>query len=149
PVFAYFACGTAIDWESVLSDAAIPLVLTEGEFKALCACVHGIPTVALGGVDSFLNDGVFLPELEAIMWQGRHVVVCYDSDITDKPGVQAAERRLVAELKKRGAIVHTARLPSAADGSKQGLDDLIARNGVEHARDILLAAPAATETGTV
>jgi hypothetical protein len=113
PVFAYFA--PVIDWNAVLTNSEIPLVIVEGEVKGLCACVNAIPTVALGGVNSFLNKGKFLQELEDIVWKGRRVIICFDSDISEKPAIQAAERWLAPELKKRGAIVCFARLPSGDD----------------------------------
>jgi hypothetical protein len=141
PVFAYFPRGTSIRWQDVLPDPAVPLVFTEGEFKALSGCAHDVPVIALGGVDSFANNGTFLPELEAIAWQGRRVIIAYDSDMAQKLAVQAAARRLGWELHKRGAVVHVATLPDAADGTKQGLDDLIAREGAERASALLLQAP--------
>jgi len=147
PVFAYFAPST-VDWPSVLSDPAAPVVIVEGEFKGLCACAHNIPAIALGGVDSFQNNGAFLPELEAVAWLDRQVIVAYDSDLVDKPAVQAAERRLWTELKKRGARVHLARLPQEGD-TKVGLDDLIARYGIERAEQILLQTPETSEMDPV
>ncbi|MDE2133811.1 MAG: DUF3854 domain-containing protein [Alphaproteobacteria bacterium] len=149
PVFAYFAPNPPFNWRAVLTDTAETLVVVEGEVKGLCACAHGIYTIALGGVDSFRNNGVFLPELEAITWRGRHVIVCYDSDISQKPGVQAAEARLAVELKKRGAIVHLARLPNAKDGSKLGLDDAIKQYGTDEVQAFLLETSEASEFETV
>jgi hypothetical protein len=110
PVFAYFAPNTLVDWKTVLTSTEVPLVITEGEIKGLCACVNGIPTIALGGVNSFLNQGKFLQELQDIVWTDRKVIICFDSDISEKSEIQAAERWLASELKKRGAIVHFARL---------------------------------------
>ena len=141
PVFAYFAPGGFVDWPSTLSDPNIPIVFGEGGIKGLCACAHGIPTIALGGVYNFRNRGAFLPELERVEWRGRRTIICYDSDTSEKPQVQAAERHLASELKKRGAIVHVARLPNADDGSKLGLDDFIARFKVERTQKLLLDAP--------
>jgi len=147
PVFAYFAA--TIDWANICSDATQTMVITEGEVKGLCGCAHGIPTIALGGVDSFVNNRAFLPELEAVVWEGRRVILAFDSDVTHKLGVQAAERRLTGELRKRGARIHLARIPMADDGSKQGLDDLIATKGAEFAEEILCSAPEVTEFGVV
>ena len=39
-----------INWGKVIADATIPIVITEGELKAACACAVGIPTLGLGGV---------------------------------------------------------------------------------------------------
>ncbi len=148
PVFAYFAAGTGISWQSVLQDKEIPCVITEGEFKGLCACEHGIPTIALGGIDNFKNDGVFLSELEPFIAGGRQIIICPDSDVTEKPGVQAAVRRLTAELRKRGAAVHIALLPNGDDG-KLGLDDAIKTFGAGPVIEFLQQAPPATDFETV
>lgn len=146
PVLAYFVAGGFIDWPSIFLDSEIPIVITEGEFKAICACRHGIPTIALGGVWNFTTkDGSLLPELQRIVWHGRRVIICYDSDLADNPNVQGAEQRLVMELRRRGAVVHLARLPSASDGAKLGLDDAIRQFGHEHVKTLLLSAPKAPE----
>ena len=44
------------DWKSWQKEAKadpVELFITEGELKAACACKHGFPTVALGGVWNF------------------------------------------------------------------------------------------------
>ncbi|HEY5208172.1 MAG TPA: DUF3854 domain-containing protein [Stellaceae bacterium] len=140
PVRAYFPCGTGIDWPKVLADPQVPLVMTEGEVKAIAACDAGIPTIGLGGVDSFTNDGAFLPELATIAWQSRQVIVCYDSDRAGNPAIQAAEKRLAQELRRRGAVVLIATIPPADDGVKVGLDDYVALYGAERTELMLLAA---------
>jgi hypothetical protein len=155
PVFAYFPLRTSIDWRVVRDDPGTPLVITEGEAKALCACVHNIETIALGGLSNFTNNGQFLPELEPFLTGGRKVIVCPDSDFADKPGVQAAVRRLIAELKKRDIALHVALLPHDTDNpvdggaGKLGLDDAIKKLGVEAVIKILDQAPAATDFDTI
>ncbi|MFT3810076.1 MAG: DUF3854 domain-containing protein [Micropepsaceae bacterium] len=49
---AYFP--PVLPWRKIADDPGIPIVYTEGELKALCACSRGIPTIGLGGVDSFV-----------------------------------------------------------------------------------------------
>jgi hypothetical protein len=149
PVFAYFATGTGIDWQAVLDDPEIPIVLTEGEFKGLCACVHGMPTIALGGIDNFKNGGAFLPELEPFVASGRKVIICPDSDFSDKPAVQAAVRRLASELTKHGAAVHIACLPGGDGGKKLGLDDAIQELGAGPVIELLSQAPPVTDFETI
>jgi hypothetical protein len=144
PVYAYFASGTQVCWQPVLDDVEVPVVITEGEFKALCGCVHGIPTIGLGGIDNFKNDGAFLPELESFLSSGRRIIVCPDSDFSHKPTVQAAVRRLAFELKKRGADVRIACLPNGDGGKKLGLDDAIKEFGAGSVIDLLDQASAAT-----
>ena len=115
-------------WSAVLADAAVPLVITEGELKAAAACAYGIPTLGLGGVDCFQSRArgiALLPQLAATVWKQRVVTIVYDSDASTNPNVVAAEGRLARELAARGADVRIARLPPAADGSKQGIDDFL------------------------
>ncbi len=145
PVCAYFPRSTGIDWPAVLDNPKISLVITEGEKKAVAACEADISTIALGGVDCFQNKGAFLPELEAIAWQGRQVITCYDSDRASNPRVQAAEKRLAQELRRRGAIVLVATIPVAEDGSKLGLDDYIVRYGGAAAIEMLATAALAPD----
>ena len=44
------------NWEMIVRDTDQYIVITEGEKKAICGCLHSIPTVALGGVNSFLDE---------------------------------------------------------------------------------------------
>lgn len=50
---AYFPRVAGIDWEEVLRDTSIGLVIVEGELKALKGCLSGLATIGLGGVDNF------------------------------------------------------------------------------------------------
>lgn len=118
-------------WQVILSNATYHLTITEGELKAACAAVHGIPTLALGGVSSFAGpDAPLHPDLESVSWQGRQVDLVFDSDIVEKPQVASALRRLAALLVDRGAIVRRVTLP-APPGDKVGLDDYLVAHGVE------------------
>jgi P4 family phage/plasmid primase-like protien len=143
PVYAYFAPGGFVDWPAVLTSPQRPLLITEGEMKALCACACGFQTIALGGVWNFRRDAALLPELEQITWKDRHVYFAFDSDIANKHEVQAAERRLAAELIKCGAIVHLVRLPAIPGIEKTGLDEFIVARGAEGLKQVLKATPAA------
>ncbi len=79
---------------AVLSDPSIPLVITEGEKKTLKACQEGIRCVGLAGVWCWKTkiDGksVPLPDLDLVVWQGRPVVIAFDSDSQTKPSVRIA-----------------------------------------------------------
>ena len=130
------------DWPLILSDPQYPLIITEGEAKAIRGCVAGFTVIALGGVYSFTeSSGEMLHELDQIVWAGRDVYVVYDSDAATNPNVLAAEARLVDELqRKRGAKCRLVRLP--ADGEhKQGLDDFINTQGAAALADLLKASP--------
>jgi hypothetical protein len=52
-VRSYFAHGVGQDWTAIASEPAIPIVMTEGELKALKACSMGVPTIGFSGVDGF------------------------------------------------------------------------------------------------
>jgi hypothetical protein len=120
---------------SVLADPAIPLHVTEGEFKALKATHEGFPCLALPGVWSWktrLHGKSFpIPDLDRVTWRGRKVVVVFDSDLADKPTVAWAEHALIQELRGRGAEVYVLRLPDGPKGAKVGLDDYLVAEGVE------------------
>jgi hypothetical protein len=129
-VHAYFPLVEHFDWLDVFDDPSIPIVITEGEKKALRGCLAGYPTIGLGGVYNFMSQGELLAVLDRIKWKGRKVFLCYDSDAAENPNIQAAESRLAGELStKRKALVFLTRLEHAEDGSKQGIDDLILHEG--------------------
>lgn len=141
-VRAYFAHGVGIDWPEVLADAETPLVITEGEKKALSACVAGIPCVGLGGVYNFMAADRLIPELDAVQWDGRSVYICYDSDAATNANIQAAEGRLATELSlKRGADVFLVRLPKLKGQDKTGIDDLLVAKGSAALFEALENAP--------
>ena len=114
-----------VPWNELKDDVSVPLVITEGEFKAACACSHDIAAIGLGGVWNFRAAKMglpFLTQLERIKWRGRQVYVCFDSDAAEKPNVMAAEASLASELLRRGADARIVRLPADGD-DKVGLDD--------------------------
>lgn len=117
------------DWTGILEDSGLPLIITEGELKAAKACKEGFPTIGLGGVDSFAAKRmgiVWLESLKFVNWVGRHVYICYDSDMRQNQNVLAALQRLAEELEQQGAHAHVVILPDL-DGpeTKMGLDDFL------------------------
>lgn len=117
------------DWQSIAPDT--PIVITEGEIKALVACSHNIPTIALGGVSSFGRE-VLLTEFDFVSWDGRTTYICFDSDAAQNSQVVTAEARLIEALQiQKRARCSIVRLPPAADGGKVGLDDYLHANGFE------------------
>jgi hypothetical protein len=121
-----------VDWVRIIADVQEPVIITEGEAKALVAAYAGLPCMALGGVFNFMA-GVedLLPELEAIKWFGREVYIVFDSDAASNPNVIAAEARLVDELmRKRSAKVSIVRLPPSDQG-KEALDTFLQKFQVE------------------
>jgi hypothetical protein len=141
-VHAYFPPVKGIDWQAIASDATHPLVIVEGEKKALASTLAGFATVGLGGVYNFYTAGSFLPELDAFSWKSRPVYICFDSDARDNPQIQAAEARLAAELSmRRGATLYLIRLPHAKGGDKQGVDDFLLSEGPDKLDSMLASAP--------
>jgi hypothetical protein len=117
-----------IDWNEMALSANKPLLITEGEKKAACATAHGFPCVGLGGVDSFASkkeEGLLVEELRSFKWEGRDVIIVYDSDAARNRNVLQASVRLGRRLYALGAVVRIATLPAAKDGAKQGIDDFI------------------------
>jgi hypothetical protein len=127
---AYFPPITDRPWHELAADASEPLIITEGEVKALATCAYVGPCIGLGGVNSTVRDGGFLPELADFEWAGREVYICFDSDAAENPKVTCAEARLVQELMtKRGARCRLMRIPPGVDGAKMGIDDYLVANG--------------------
>ena len=129
-------------WREVAA-AEYPLLITEGELKAACATVHGLPTVGLGGVWSFQSskhNTPLLPVFSAFNLEDRTVYIVFDSDAVTNPNVVAAELRLAQRLTEKGAVVRIARLPSLEDTQKVGLDDYIMLRGVEALKQVLQEA---------
>lgn len=137
---AYFA--PLLDWATLSQDIQEPLIITEGEKKALAGIAAGFPILALGGVFNFTNGGdELMPELEEIKWRGRDVYICFDSDALTNPNILAAEARLVDELqRKRGARCFLIRLPQEGD-DKIGLDDFLLKYGADAFTGLLQSAP--------
>lgn len=141
-IHPYFPVVEDIDWLEVAQDTDIPLMITEGEKKALCACLVGIPTIGLGGVYNFAQDGELLPMLDRIDWEDRTVYICYDSDAAENNKIAVAEGRLATELSmKRKANVFLVRLPDGPGGKKVGVDDFVAKDGEDALFDLLEKAP--------
>ena len=128
---AYFP--PVLNWKAVVKDVSQTVWVTEGELKAACGCVHGIPVIGLGGVwvwraGKQLVD--LLPQLQAFEWDGRPVAICFDSDAATNPNVMAAEDALASKLTELGAHPRIVRLPG--EGTKKiGLDDFIVANSAE------------------
>ena len=99
-----------LPWDAVFRDPSHTLIFTEGEKKAMCACKHGFYTIGLGGVWNWKTARQPMPELDEVDWQGRDVVVCYDSDLARKYFIRHARERLTAQLLQRGALVRYAEL---------------------------------------
>ena len=131
-----------------LSDASLPVIITEGEKKALAlyrlaywnsAKLRFLP-VGLSGVwnwrgtvgkepgpngDTRQVKGV-ISDIDRIEWNDRIVYILFDSDKRHNPSIQAAEQGLAGELKSRGASVRIIDLPDLPNLDKTGADDFLA-----------------------
>lgn len=118
-----------LDWSQFDEKAGI-LIVTEGEKKAIKTCEAGFWCVGLGGVDNFMQDGQFLPELAALPYKAFCTYIIFDSDAANNSSIAAAEEKLVREIStKRFGDVRIVRLPAAKDANgktvKVGLDDYL------------------------
>lgn len=126
PTRAYFP--RDIEWSQLPDDA--PLLITEGEKKAIAATKLRWPCIGLGGVWNWLRNGELLPELAALRWRDRPVYIVFDSDVAAKPQVALAQARLIKELStQRGADVRVVRIPPKDTGGTRALDDFIVEFG--------------------
>lgn len=127
----------------VIPNVNIPIIITEGEKKALRAAELKLPCIGLGGVWNFRSRkaGVaLLPELAELNWKGRSAYIVYDNDIVTKIEVQRAQLALAEELTALGAGVRAVRLPPGAEN--KGLDDFLRRGApaLEELKALLDAA---------
>jgi hypothetical protein len=139
PPAVYFP--KSVNWSEIVGDPNRPIHITEGELKAACACKHGFDTLGIGGVWSWrsVKDGVtLLPELAAIDWSGRDVVLIFDADAATNSQVTAALAGLVKALSSRGAKPRVAQLPPVNGDPKTGLDDFVVAKGPD-ALDAVIA----------
>lgn len=131
--------GRPTTWREIAVETAWPVVVTEGELKAIAATRAGFRTLGLGGVWNFRRDGTFLPELDRFSWVDREVFLVFDSDVRTKAPVRAALSTLAKELVDRGALLSEVVLPDLGDG-KTGLDDYLVALGPDAFRELLAAA---------
>ena len=118
----------------------VRLWITEGIRKADALVSVGLPAIALLGVDCWrgtneINGKTTLEDWFGVALNDRRIVICFDSDAFEKPEIHRNTQTLGRWLESRGAKLSFVYLPHAEDGSKQGVDDYLAR----HFRDELLA----------
>ena len=102
----YFPIG--VDWLALAKNPSEPIIITEGEKKAVKACKSGLPCISVPGVWAWRSKkkGIAaIPDFDLIEWAGRKVYLAFDSDLMTKPQVNAALDALANELTMRGAKV--------------------------------------------
>jgi putative DNA primase/helicase len=155
----YFPVGTL----PALKDPTRPLLITEGEKKALKADQEGFPCIGLVGVYGWckprpkdsMGKGTgsleLIDPLTQIAWQDRPVYIVFDSDAVDNPGVRKAEHRLANVLLASGAAVRIVRLPpgpveAGAKPAKVGLDDFLVAHDSGELQKLLESATVLAKT---
>lgn len=122
-------------YREALGDPAIPLWITEGAKKAdALASAYGdrIVPVNENGVYGFRGTNAHggkttIPDLDDVAWNGRQVVLAFDSDVARNGKVAGALKRLASLLIARGARqILMLLLPQVGD-DKVGVDDFLAR----------------------
>ena len=120
------------------------LIITEGELKADCACKQGFPTLALGGVWTFMSkrEGLLLiPDLNELNLKDSLVYIIYDSDASSNPDVLMAENVLARQLLNRSkALPMVIRLPALKGLPKTGLDDYLVQKGDKELQKLIESA---------
>lgn len=132
-----------MQWSELFADPTTPLIITEGELKAACACKYGLPAIGLGGVWCFKSNDhrmSHLPIFDEINWKNKVVYIAYDSDAVTNHMVKAAEIALCNELLKLGAQPYIVRIPAITINHKIGLDDYLVSEGAEAFDDLLTKA---------
>jgi hypothetical protein len=152
---------------SGLTDRSIPAVVVESEKAALALTAlgerHGrkLLAVAIGGVYGWRRkigvestpDGERetvtgpSPSFDWVVWQGRKVIIAFDSNVAGRPDLEKARRGLANELRTRGAQVFIATVPKR--DSVNGPDDLIAVAGDKSALQVLDGAASFAQSTAV
>jgi putative DNA primase/helicase len=121
------------------------IVITEGGFKAITGCMHGIPTIALVGVTMGLTPRAkgepdLIPALKRLAEAGFNFIIAFDADATTNKNVRIAEKKLVKVLLSYGVAVRTVTGHWDAEEDGKGMDDFINNKGIEEFRAILMKA---------
>lgn len=128
------------------ADPSAPLVLTEGEKKALSACLNGIPTIGFVGVYGYLDAGTrdLHADLHHFFTAGREIVFVIDSDAAVNKDIAVAAHRLSVIAKLRGCKFKVLVLPPHFEGEsgkriavKAGMDDVIVKDGADCMKELL------------
>jgi len=110
---------------AALADPTIPLLIAEGEKKALKANQEGLACVAVGGLWNWQSAGRPVADLDRIDWCEREAVIVPDADVWTRPDLLQPVFALGKELEGRGAKVAVLKLPAGPGGTKVGLDDYL------------------------
>jgi putative DNA primase/helicase len=110
---------------AALADPSVPLLITEGEKKALKANQDGLTCVAIGGLWNWQVGRQPIADLDWIDWCDRETLIVPDSDVWTRLDLLQPVFAVGKELEGRGARVSVLKLPPGPDGTKVGLDDYL------------------------
>jgi Predicted ATPase len=131
------------------------ILITEGGFKGITGCMHGIPTIALVGVTMGLTprkkgEPDLVPALKRLAEAGFNFIIAFDSDTKPETvkSVRHAEKCLAERLRAYGCdVLSVTRLwEPGENGELKGMDDFINNKDIEAFRAILLKAVPVGET---
>jgi predicted P-loop ATPase len=147
---------------ALLDDLTVPVVITEGEKKALALwraalesngagkpaflpvampgvwCWRGSVGIAANARGERVPEKGVIPDFDRVAWTGRKVTILFDVNAATNSSVQAARRELARELMRRGADPWLADLPPAA--GVNGCDDFLYLFGAERLDAVLKQA---------
>jgi hypothetical protein len=137
PNHFYFPPGVDLKGDS-------PLLLVEGEKKAMALRQAGFQVVGIGGVWNWLTKGAGeeskpIQDFDIVKWD-RAITIVFDSDGHGNLMVRLAAFRLARELASRGAEVSILFLPAGPKGEKVGADDYLVAHGPDAYRELLETA---------
>jgi P4 family phage/plasmid primase-like protien len=160
---AYFPPGTPLNH---LTDPTVPIVIVEGEKKALAlgrmfkevsetVLVVGFPGVWgwRGRTGKTTYDGHTQEitkgptrDFFSIKWSARQVIVWFDANAVTNPGVAWARDCLTREARAKGGCVAWAEVPLREQVN--GVDDLLGKRGAEVVLDLYRQAQEAPDRQT-
>jgi hypothetical protein len=120
-----------------------PLIIVEGEKKALKGCLEGFTCIAVPGVDNFYEKAEpgqpcqLKKDFTRLITEGRKVYVCYDAGKMKNLRVLRAEVRLTEELLAVGAQVYLVQLPELSVTKDTGLDDFLVARSAEAFKQLM------------
>lgn len=128
-----------VDWQKVLQDKEIEIIITEGEKKAVCGCRYlKTPVIGLGGIWSWKSRPQQAPIIDGLLdfIKGRRVTICFDADPAPNPDVAGARYHLSRAVVREGGGAYLLQLPQPPPGKKNGLDDVIQAEGAAFVKEI-------------
>lgn len=123
-------------WDEIKQDTSILIYIVEGPIKANTLAAFGLLPIGLSGTYGWKSDGEPIKDFADWKWKGRKVILCFDSDITDKSEVRQALARLSEHLASLGAKVRVKLLKNKSNGDKVGPDDFVREHGAAEFRKL-------------